>query len=354
MNNSRYATALLYYERGKYLSSDSEVFLTVVAPATGILLGATFTAFYSYMKRKRKPNLDSPEIIPVTVNSNGNNYSLFRRTLRRVNTTLAGRSIGFAYKKVVTSQFLRIAVSSSFKVIDGIIIVRSVILVKNVFNHYVGTRENLFKVGINTLGWILYSRERELVVNVGFIIITLIIAKLWNEQNLLIQKALRTWVLISFFNLSNYIYINTDVLDYRPSDIGLFGLPKVEHLIKPVNPFIENVKNSKVSMLEKEETLGLSSPIRNEMSKGISDDVELELNKIIQNSTLGEEKIVLSKTEGLQKGKTREVNFNSKSKRRVNSLQKLNETNKDMESLNIENELGKLSNSTKVKAEKVE
>jgi hypothetical protein len=348
--NCRGVVALIYYKRGQHLSTDAEVFITVIAPASGIILGVGIKVIHGYIKRRRRRKLDSPKTIPST----GNNSNLFRRTFHRIRTTSAGRLTVLAYEKIMSSQFLRIAASSSFKVIDGIIIVRSGILAKDLVNYSIRNRENLFKVAVKTLGWIVYSRERDRMVNAAFILVTLITAKLWSTQNRTIQRCLRIWVFITLLNLSNYIYVYPNLLDLRPSDIGVFGLPIVEHPIKQFNSLLENGTNSKVSMIGKEETLVLPSSLPNEIPKSISNDVKLETNKIIQNSTLGEENIVLSKNEGLQKGKTRETHFTSKPKRRMNSLDKLNKTDETVKSLPIENDFETLSNSTKIKAEKVQ
>ena len=352
MNSKHYVSALIHYNKSSHFSAEADVLITVVAPATGIVLGMTIEAVGKYLIQKRREKLNSPGIIPVTVNSNGNNSNLFRKTLYRVTPTLAVRSASIVYEKLVSSQSLRIAVLSSFKVIDVIIIVRSVILSKNLLKYLVRNRENVFKITVNTLCWIVYSKERDKMVQLAFVLVTVLSTKLWLTKNRTAQRLLRIWVCITFLNLCNYIYLIPS--SSRPSDIGVFGLPRVEQLINQFHAFPETKPNSKISMLEKKEPLVLSSTLQNEMPKGTSINVELEINKIIKNSTLGEENSILSQKEGLQKGKTSRTNFTSKSKRRMNSLQELNQTTDLVPSLPIENDFEKVYNSTKLNAGKVQ
>jgi hypothetical protein len=103
-------------------------------------------------------------------------------------------------------------------------------------------------------------------------------------------------------------------------------------------------------MLGKEETLVLSSTLQNKMPKSISKNIEVEIDRILKNSTLGEENSILSQKEGLQKGKTSRTNFTSKPKRRMNNLQKLNQTTDNVTSLPSQ----EVYNSTKIKADKVQ
>ena len=352
MNSKHYVSALIHYNKSSHLSAEADVLITVIAPASGIVLGMSIEALGRYFKKRRRDKVNSPEIIPVTVNSNGNNSNLFRKTLYRVTPTLVIRSARMIHEKFVSSQSLRIAASSSFKIIDGIIIVRSGIATKNLLKYVLRNRENIFKITFNTLCWIVYSKERDKMVHLAFILVTILSTKLWTTKNRTAQRLLRIWVLITLLNLSNYIYLVPS--SSRPSDIGVFGLPRVEQLINQFQTFPETTPNSKISMLGKEEPLVLSSTLQNEMPNDISKNVELEINKIIKNSTLGEENSNLSKKEGLQKEKTSRTNINSKSKRRMNSLHKLNQTTDHVTSLPTENDIEKISNLTKIKADKVQ
>ena len=348
MNSKNSVLTLIHYNRSSHLSAETEVLITVLAPATGIVLGITVEAVGKYLKRKRQEKLNSPEIIRVTVNSNANNSNLFRKTLYRITPTLAVRYTSFIYEKLVSSQSLRIATSSSLKVINVIIIVRSVILVKNLLKYFLRTREPMFRIAVNTLCWIVYDKDRDKTVQLAFLLVTLISAKLWSTKNLTAQRLLRIWVFITLLNLSNYIYVAPSFS--RPSTIGVFGLPRVEQPMKQFHAFPETKTNSKISMLGKEETLVLSSTLQNEMPKSISKNIEVEIDRILKNSTLGEENSILSQKEGLQKGKTSRTNFTSKPKRRMNNLQKLNQTTDNVTSLPNQ----EVYNSTKIKADKVQ
>jgi len=120
--------------------------------------------------------------------------------------------------------------------------------------------------------------------------------------------------------------------------------------MKQLHAFPETTAKSKISMLGKEETIVLSSTLQNETPNRISKNVEAEIDRIIKNSTLGEENIILSQKKGLQKGKISRTNFTSKPKRRVNNLQKLNQTTENVTSLPSE----EVYNSTTVKTDKVQ
>ena len=351
MNPRKYSLALIHYNRSSHFSVENEVFISLVAPATGIIIGIGIDVVDKYLEKRKKrkgKKLNSPKTIPVTVNS----FSRFRKTLDRVTPKLVIRSVAIIYEKLVTSQSLRIAASSSFKVIDGIIIIRSVILSQHLLKYLLRTRENMFRITFNTLCWVVYSKERDKMVQIAFVVVTLISAKLWATKNRLIQRVLRIWVCITFLNLSNYIYVVPSLS--RPSDIGVFGLPRVEHPIKQLNVSSETITNSKISMLGKEESLIISSPLQNEMPKDISKNLEVEINKIISNSTLGEENIILPQKEGLQNRKTTKSKLTSKPRRRMNSLQELNKTSGNATSLPIESDFEKVYNATKIKSDKVQ
>lgn len=355
MNSKIYISALIHYNKGSHLSADDEVLISVLAPATGIataIIIKTGGKVVIYFIKEIRKILNSPEIIPVTDNSNGNNFNRFRKTLYKVTPNLAIRYAVIIYAKLASSQFLRIGISSSFKVIDVIIVLRSINVIKDILNHYIGTRENLFRMAVKTVCWIVYSRERDKMVQLAFIVVSLVSAKLWSTRNRTIQRLLRIWVFITLLNLSNYIYVKPSLL--RPSDIGVFGLPIVEHPIKEWTSFNENRTNSKINMIGKDAPLVLPLPIQKEIPKGIANDVELELNKMIKNSTLGEENPVFVKKEGLHKEKVNRSKSTSKPKRRMNSLQELKKIPDNVKSLPIENDFEKIYNATKIQEEKVQ
>jgi len=207
MTTKNYVLALLHYNKASHLSAETDVFITVIAPGTGIVLGIIIDAVGKYLKKRKYEKLKSPEIIRVTVNSNANNSNLLRKTFYRITPTLVVRSASFIYEKLVSSQSLQIAASSSFKVINLIIIVRSTILTKNIINYFLRTREPIFKIAVNTLCWIVYDKDRDKMVQLAFLLVTLISAKLWSTKNRTTQRLLRIWVFITLLNLSDYIYV---------------------------------------------------------------------------------------------------------------------------------------------------
>ena len=74
MNSKHYVSALIHYNKSSHLSAENDVLITVLAPATGVVLGITIEALGKYLKRKKQEKLNSPETIPVTADSNGNNF----------------------------------------------------------------------------------------------------------------------------------------------------------------------------------------------------------------------------------------------------------------------------------------
>lgn len=335
---------VLYHRGFKNIIVDNEVLLTVIAPAMGAAIGSTVTIVNIYRQKRRKKKTDTVN----HPNCNGKPGIFYPLT-----TTLVGRQILLVYGKVTSIYYLNILVSSCYKIINGIIIVRSVILVKDLLKYYLSTRENLVEVAINSLAWTIYSPKRDKIVSLAFTTIVFATARLWYVSSHY-RKVSRIWIFITFLNLAGAIRVHDDVIKQRPSDMGIFGLPPIERLIQQSNSFAENASNSRINMLEKEDKVVLSSTLQNEMPDDISKNGELEINKIIQNSILGEETILLPKKEGLQKGETSRTNVTSKPKQKTNSLQELNKTSDNVTPFNVEENRETLSNSTKIKAEKVQ
>jgi hypothetical protein len=358
---------VLFHRKYNTIVVDDEVYLTIIAPAAGIVIGATAQAIINYRKKRKSIKTGSNTINPPT----SNRRSPILRVLRPITSNLVARKIVSLYGEAAAIPSLNIAVSSSFKVIDGIIYVRSAILAKDIIKYYIKRRENLLKIALNTIAWIVYCPERDRIVSLGFLAITLVTAKLWSISPKS-RRFLKIWVCITLLNLSGNIGVRDYLIRQRPANIGVFGLPPVERLVEKSNLFAENGTNSKLSMIRKEEDFVLSSSHQNEVPKDRSinielennqtidtilkdrsKDVELEINQTIQNSTISIDNSVLPKKEGLQKEKTRKSHFTSKRKYRTNNLQNLKKTSDNVTSWNREEDIKTFSNPTKIKAEKV-
>jgi hypothetical protein len=336
----------LYFRNAFVLVVNDQDYVTVLAPIVGVILGSSIEAGRRYrIKRRKIKELDPSN----TINIKGNNYTY--RWLSRLKTSLLAKKILFTYGKIASVSIVRSTFLSFYIVVEGILLVRSVLLVVGIVKYYLRTRENLFRITVNTLMWIAYSTKRARIVNLGFISVVLLTAKLWTVSPKF-RTFIRIWTCVTFLNLSVNVGVDSTLIGQRPSDIGAFGLPIIERPIQQLNPFTENVTNPRISISKKEDTLVLSMPLQNAIPKGVANDIELE--KIIQNSTLGEENSLLQKREGLQKGETRKSNSTSQPKQRTNSLQKLNNTPDNVTSITIENELENFSNATKIKVEKVQ
>lgn len=346
MSSNRYVSALIYYKPGSHFSTDNEVFITLVSPMVGILIGITIEVggplIVCYIRKKRgKYALNSPKIIPVVTNSNGDNLNMLRRILNRVTTNKIIRLILIVYNHLAVSPVLRTVAITASQLIRFIIISRFGLLIKAacIYAYKKRRQENLFKVVVNTLCWLMASKNRDTRVNLiaAFVITTT--SSLWLTGIPIIRNGLLIFTSVTFLNLCNFIYVEQSFLQYRPSDMGVFGLPNVEHLInKPLSSFSEHRPNSKISMIGKEETNVISSPLQNEMPKSIDENFESKMNTIIKDSTLDENPTILPRKVALQKGRISRPHSTSKPKRRVNNLQNLNKADFPDRLKSIEND----------------
>jgi hypothetical protein len=340
----------LYFRDGLTLVASNRDYITVIAPAVGMIIGSSIEITRRYRIKRRKTKGLNPT---KTININGNSYTY--TLFARAKSSLVARKILFLYNKMASISILRSAGSSWYILVESIVIVRSVSLIVRIVKYHLRTRENVFKIIINTLMWIAYSTKRARIVNLGFISVVLLTTKLWCASSKF-RTFIRIWTCVTFLNLSVTVGLAENLIQQRPSNIGAFGLPIIERPIQQLNSLTENVTNTRISMSEseKEDKLILSMPLQDAIPKGLANDIELETNQIIQNSILGEENSLLPKQEGLQKGETRRTNSTSRPKNRTNSLQNLTNTPDNVPSLTAENELENFSNTTQIKAEKVQ
>lgn len=356
-----------------------DIYLSVVAVGTGVLIGSSYRAIGRYRERLRL--LRSPDSISVK------DTPRYRRIVRKLvdqfgnkivlnlNKNLSGREILSLYRRLIGNremrEALRFLATNSIRVIHVIIGARSIVMVIGAVAYYLRTRDNLFKLTLNTLRLFAYSSNRNKLVSYAFFLIVALTAQIWltfPEMRVILQ----IWVLITSLNLSGQIQFSTP--DFP---ISAFGVPRIEHVLPQVNysRLGEHVPTSKISMIGKEDKLNLSLPLQTESTKVTSinpeletnriiqnstSDIELETNKIIQNSNIAEEPILLPKQPELQEAKssrsTAEKSAPLKPRKRTNNLQNLKQTFDDTSPSIFESEaedFSNISNVTKIKTEKV-
>jgi hypothetical protein len=365
---------VIYVKAGKAIAIilGDDVYLTVVGVGVGIVLGSSCMSIYDYRERRRI--LRSPDIVIV---KNDPKYRLFiRRVINQLgnhvviqlNKSVSGREILTLYRHLAADlriiETLKILRETCGKLIKMIIIGRSIIMVIGAVSFYLRTRDNLFIVAWNTLKLLAYSESRSVMLTSKFVAIVLLTARIWCVVPET-QVILKVWVLISILNLSGQVSFYNSIRRNVP--INTFGLPRIERPIPQLNydPFNENVSNSKIKILKKEDQLDLSLPLhlQTESSKARVNNTELEpsktiqnstkeqdleIAKIIQNSTLGEENIIVPKKQESQQpkisGSKSEKYSKLKPKKRINNLQNLKDTCDINSPLTLESEVEDFSN----------
>jgi hypothetical protein len=341
---------VIYVKAGKSIAIilGNDVYLTVVGVGVGVVLGSSCMAIYDYRERRRI--LRSPDIIIV---KNDPRYRLFirrvinqlgRHIVIQLNKSVSGREILTLYRHLAADfriiETLKILRETCGKLIKMIIIGRSIIMVIGAVSFYLRTRDNLFIVAWNTLKLLAYSESRSVMLTSQFVAIVLVTARIWCLVPEM-QVILKVWVFITMLNLSGQVTFYNAIR--RNVTTGTFGLPLMERPIPQLNhnPFNENVSNSKIKILEKEDQLDLSLPLylQTESPKARVNNTELEPSKIIQNSTkeqdletaknlqtstLGEENIIVTKKQESQEPKISrsksEEYSKLKPKKRINNL----------------------------------
>lgn len=338
---------ITYLVKYSHLAIEEEEYLTVIAPISGVLVGIIIKGLDKQLKRsKRFQKWSSARNLEIEMKIKDPTLKL----LQRYKINLAARKFVFIYRTIFDRYEIRVLFSSLYLIVRGILVIRSVLLLVAIGRYYFKSRKNLFEIAFNTLSWIVYCKERKVVVSLTFLLISSLTTAIWCKFQAA-QKFFVIWTLISIFNLSGHIDIYTSPV-FRPANIGAFGVPLMERPIQRLKPMTE-LQNRMVSLPGKEDEFVLSFPLLNEMPKGSSKDAEKEIHKIMNSSRLGEEEIPIKKREGLQKGEVNRTNSTLKPKTRMNSLQKLNSTADIMLPLTVENEMKNIPNSTRIKEDNV-
>lgn len=362
---------VMYVRAGKSIAIilGNDVYLSVVGVGVGVVLGSSCMAIYDYRERRRI--LRSPDIVII---KNDPKHRLFirrvinqlgHRIVIQLNKSVSGREILTLYRHLAADlriiEALKILGETCGKLIKIIIIGRSIIMVIGAVSFYLRTRDNLFIVAWNSLKLLSYSESRSVMLTSKFVTIVLLTARIWclvPETRVI----LKVWVLITILNLSGQVTFHNAIRRNVP--VGTFGLPRIKRPIPQLNynPFNENVSNSKIKILKKEDQLDLSLPLhlQKESPKPRVNNTELEPSKILQNSTLSEENIIVPKKQESQQQKISrsksEKYSKLKPKKRINNLQNLKDTCDINSPLTLESEVEDFSNvynEKKIKEEKV-
>jgi hypothetical protein len=377
---------VIYMNAGKSVAVvvANDIYLCVVGVSAGVIVGSSFVAIGRYIERRRI--LRSPDAVIIK------NSPRYRRFIRRIinqlghriilqlNKSVTGQDILTLYRHLAGDpgliEALRILGKTCKLLIKAIIIGRSIVMLIGAGSFYLRTRDNLFIVAVNTLKLFAYSKSRSVMVNCAFVAIVTLTATIWCAVPE-IRAILKVWVCITILNLSGQITFASDIVKTLP--IGAFGVPRIERPIPQLNynPFNENVPNSKISIGKKEDQLDLSLPLQKESIKSIvnntelepskitrnltkereleletAKNLELETAKIIQNSTLGEETILVPKQQESQKTKISRFKSEKysqlKPRKRTNNLQNLKNTSDINSPLTLENEVEEFSNISNV------
>lgn len=356
----------LTFLRDKDLLVISEVeYLTVLAPATGVALTLSTQFIYNYIRRRKQFKL---------FRSNDRLKSPIYKVIRDTLTRLTIIKIAYLYKKVllifvymnkVTVIIYRCLMRTELSlwmntinfVTELVIVARACRILVDLSKYLLNNKTNILRTSINTFFWILHHNHRTLLTKVAFIAISLLTAGAWTHV-VLLRKWIRLWTIITIFNLCSNIQVFDEESLRALQGLRAFGLPPIERTIPKFKPKTEQFKNPRLTMPGKENELALSLPLQNEMRANISKDVNIKMSEIIKDSILGEEETIVMNKRGLQKGKLSKTNSTSRRKlrmkrKRMNSLQNLNSTTNNITPLTIENNLQNLTNSTKLKEERV-
>lgn len=304
---------VLHFLRDRQILLVSETeYLTILAPATGVVLAVSFQAISKYRQHQKRFNnkifkFDKQIKTPV--------YNPIRDGLNR----LVILKISYVHGKIILlcsklNRIVFIILQKSpvdlefwtrgiWKVTELVIICRAVRILFDVGKYLLKNENNVLKTGINTLIWIVNDEARTLVYKLVFLGVSLTTAIMWTYVPLL-RRILRVWATITIFNLCSNIAVTDGRqlwLEHGPQ-VTAFGLrkPPIEIIEPPIrelktNP--EQLKSARVILPGNETELRLSSPIQNKMKSTLLKDVTREHSKSSKNSILSEEAKIVPKEE---------------------------------------------------------
>jgi hypothetical protein len=327
-------------------------YVTIVAPAAGILLAKTYI-FTANRLQRTKQFEKLKKKLPTRIIGTKTFYKIvYHLRIGFISRNISLVSI-YIYRKIAAMFFIRSFIMTSYTVMRGAIVFRCSLRIIDLVRYYLDTRNNLLKMAFKSLLWIVYYEKRSLALSLSFAVVTLLTAIIWCKYPA-VRKFIFIWTMVTSLNISDDIQVlNSPFL--RTYNFGAFGLPVIERpvLIQRFKPTIELMLEPGSNFIGKEKALLHSFPHENEIAKVDSKNLDIETNKIINNSILGKEQFSAPRKERLKRGKTRKIRATSKTKRRVNTLKTLKSRTDNLKSGIFESELNNFSNSTKIKEEKV-
>lgn len=302
---------MLVFIRDRYLFViTTDKYITVLAPAVGILLALTIEASLKHIKHQKRFN---NQIFKLGKPIETITYNPIRDKIKRV--TIA--KVSYFYKKILVvcdkvndrlifwqwpiPFWLNVSIAGIWKVTEGAAVARAARILYDTALYLFWYKTNVLRTVSSTLIWSILADRRALIYKLAFLGVSLSVAIIWtNIPNA--RKILRVVVSISMFNLFSNLRIveGTELwLEYGPQ-ITTFGLPQLPIIERPIQEFkpnIEQLETHKVILPGNETELIFSSPRRNEIRENISTDVNTETSDTSKNSILDEEEKLVVKKE---------------------------------------------------------
>lgn len=299
---------VLHFLKDKSLLCLSKMeYITVLAPATGVVLAISVKAIHKYRQHQNRFNnkifkFKKPIKTPV--------YNPIRDGLKR----LVILKISYVHGKIILTcsklnKIIFVIIQKSpitpleldlwtkgiWKATEVVIVCRAGRILFDTGKYLLKNETNVLKTGINTLVWIVNDEAKALVYKLVFLGVSLSTAIIWTYVPLL-RRILRVWTTITMFNLCSNIVVTDGRemwLEHGPQ-VTAFGLsrPPIERIEHPIPEFKTNpeqLKSPRVLLPGNETELRFSSPTRKKMKSTTFKDVTREHSEISQNSILSEE-----------------------------------------------------------------
>lgn len=266
-----------------------EEYLTVLAPATGVVLAISVKAICKYQQHQKRFNnkifkFNKPIKTPI--------YNPIRGIVLKT-SYVHGKII------LICSKLNRIILLILYKlpvdlemwtkgiwvVTELVIVSRAIRILFDVSKYLLKNKTNVLKTAVNTLIWIVNDETRTLIYKLVFIGVSLSTALMWTYVPML-RRILRVWTTITMFNLCSNIVVTDGRqlwLEHGPQATA-FGLrlPPIERLERPIRELktnAEQLKSLTITLPGNETELILSSPSRNEMRSTLSKEARIRLKE---------------------------------------------------------------------------
>ena len=296
---------VLHYLRDRSILCLSNVeYITVLAPATGVVLAISIKAIHKYRRHRNRFNnkifkFNKPIETPV--------YNPIRDGLTR----LAILKISYVHGKIILTcsklnRIIFVMLQKSpielefwtegiWKATDVVIVCRAGRILFDTGKYLLKNETKVLKTAINTLIWIVNDKAKALVYKLVFLGVSLSTAIIWTYVPRL-RRILRVWTTITIFNLCSNIVVTNGRemwLEHGPqaTAFGLNRLPieRIEHPISELKTNPEELQSPRVILPGNQTELRFSSPIRKKMKSTTFNDVKRKHSEVTQNSILSEE-----------------------------------------------------------------